>query len=405
MEMPLNRFLLSAMVLATSLAAPATAKGSQAPPMVTVRFDFSALSTNWVRQRAQLEPQKAIVTESLPATQDGQAYHYYLGGRYPQNSFKLATSNGELSALENPDLLVLKRCESTPNCWDVKPNLVEVPLSVDDPLAQVSVMSRRATAPPPALALAKGMLAFVTLKTDREFCVFVVGADGAVSLKSGHEFCEGGGRLRLRARLPEPLRVYNGEPHTVRWEGAPAYQARGGGSAYDFKPRKDYDVKANLLVELPKKGAISVWVNPLTPGAFLGVNLKVPVLTPSLFFDRCFGYRVGRVGDTARSVPVPEVIDACAAPMVGWHHVVLTWASVGNGSDLGFFVDGCPSTATRLTGQLSLAATSLGSAPASAPMFTGQLDQVEVFDEALTPAMVKELCQHGEPGACRCTPP
>ena len=76
-----------------------------------------------------------------------------------------------------------------------------------------------------------------------------------------------------------------------------------------------------------------------------------------------------------------------------WHHVILTW----NGTSAKFYVDGQDKTSTpTFNGLTSAAATStIGNYIGAAQGYTGQIDDVKIFNYALTPAQIKTLFNDG----------
>ena len=98
--------------------------------------------------------------------------------------------------------------------------------------------------------------------------------------------------------------------------------------------------------------------------------------------------KLGLGGGNVQVLKNAGTLVSVAAPSTGtWHHVAYSW----NGTTNALYIDGVATTTTTAHDSGAVTAATIGASGASADFFNGQIDDVRVYNQALTAAQVKSL--------------
>ena len=169
------------------------------------------------------------------------------------------------------------------------------------------------------------------------------------------------------------------------------------GEALDFDGSDDYiSVADSPSLDINSEITISVWVNLRTnpdPGPNYAIVVgKTATYPTSLLYDRSANKRYVWVGGDDDYIASTSGL---APENDGWHHIVATWAT---GSNLLIYVDGVLNgTSTKVySGDMWDNSNNVLIGGGVADRYlNGIIDEVMVFNEALTAAQIKDLYEKG----------
>jgi len=156
--------------------------------------------------------------------------------------------------------------------------------------------------------------------------------------------------------------------------------------------------------------SIVAWMRLDNPAALLQQAITGNTDTTSdkghfFIWENSDGLQHLRVGLVNATPGVPVIESSSGTNVIttsGWHHV----AAVGDGTHVTFYMDGVGTLGTGTVGTLSTGDSNrrltLGSC-GGACLFQGEIDEVQIYDQALSAAEILVIYAAGAIGACQCT--
>jgi len=217
---------------------------------------------------------------------------------------------------------------------------------------------------------------------------FWPGDGNADDVRGGHDGSEQNGLSYVAGRVGQAF-SFDGSDDLVGSIGAP--------STYSF---------------IQNTGVFSIvaWIRLDDPAALLQQAITGNTQTTAekghfFIWENSDGLQRLRVGLVDGTPGVPVLQSTSAANVItdsNWHHV----AAVGDGTNVTFYVDGVGAVGTGTIGTLSTGDSTrlmtLGTCGGACP-FSGELDEVQIYDQALSSAEILALYAAGGSGACQCT--